>query len=169
MTASLHIPEGARASGVTSSTLASGGNPYGQIQSQARDLTYGSTPGANVYTWAKVRLTLVGGAPQTVDFMAKPDFNGVNLAGLTGKLVYLEFVQVTGVSDVTAKNAVANSIDLLNATTDALKIYGRSIPIDLLPNSDLRTLTGPAFDATHKQLTFLSAAGAILDVLLAVV
>jgi len=167
--ATLEIPGSAVAHSTPNPALSSGGDTYSDML-PARLRTYGTDEGTQVYEQAEVSINVAAGAPgtTTTDLMAAVGMNGTLLAGLVGKCVYLEIVMKTG-SDLRVRLSAANPISVLSGTTDTNPVYGRVILVDRTPNPLVCTPSAPAFDATHKNLTLESTAGATAKVLISVV
>lgn len=170
MASQLSLPGGAIG---TATPSVGSGQDYVQIQSE-RLLAYGSTVGKQVYKVGVLRnQAIAGGAPGTnnLDLYTQVPLGAgsANMAGVAGKLVYLEVVQVTGAADMAVRKSGGTAIELLAGTTDALYIRSRAVLVDVLESTATRTTAGITFDATHKNLQFECTAAATFDVLYAVI
>jgi len=167
--ATLTIPGSARAHGTPSALSTSGGDSYSDILAE-RIRTYGTDEGSQVYEWAERTITIAAGAPgtTTTDLSTLISQNGTTLSGVAGKCVYLELLIVAGAEACVRKSA-ATPLEVASGVTDTIPLYGSTKLIDRLPNTAVRTVPAPAFDATHKSLTIESTAGATIKILVAVV
>lgn len=137
-----------------------------------RVLSYGVTAGEHIVDWAADVVTVPSGAPGslTVDLRALVTPDGSTLTEVTGKLVYLELVQLTGAADGALRRSAANPIAILSGTTDTLELdSGHVVLVDVLKSTATKVNDGFTFGASNKNIDLESTAGGQWAIIAAVI